>query len=493
MITLKLLKRKPCNEAQCILRYVENMFDGKEDQQPSVEYPIHITVLEYFNKLFSNERQLANSAKNLLEITSAMSSFDVNISHIAFELVDFAEEMATLSESNLAVVEQTTASMEQVNYTITNAADTLERLASDSEQLVQSNHGGLQQIREINDLKENVLRQSGIMGEQIGKLVEMANKVNEIVKGVEAIAEQTNLLALNASIEAARAGESGKGFAVVAEEIRKLADGTKKNLEGMNFFVNSIQEAAVEGKKSMDNTMRSTGEMSSKIDQITDTMGKNVNMLETVISDVHIINQSILGVKTAAGEINEAMEVSSRDAETLSQMTRQIHQDSIKCSEQAKSISGVDDRLSDTVKEMMHALHGSTNALDNKEFKENIIKAKSAHINWIDNLKRIVDENRVYPIQTNGAKCAFGHFYHALEVTHPSVIGEWKGLDSIHNELHSLGKDVIEAIKKGNQPEAQKYYLNAKELSVKIIKILDKLTSEVENQTKMGVNLFKSA
>ncbi len=55
-----------------------------------------------------------------------------------------------------------------------------------------------------------------------------SQKISEIVGLVTGIADQTNLLALNASIEAARAGEHGKGFAVVAEEVRKLAEETKK-------------------------------------------------------------------------------------------------------------------------------------------------------------------------------------------------------------------------------------------------------------------------
>ncbi len=85
--------------------------------------------------------------------------------------------------------------------------------------------------------------------QQCRKVNRILNKVNDIVNGVGAIAEQTNLLTLNASIEAARAGENGRGFAVVADEIRKLADDTKKNLEGMKLFVNSIQDAAKDGHK----------------------------------------------------------------------------------------------------------------------------------------------------------------------------------------------------------------------------------------------------
>ena len=393
---MKIFRKKPCDEARCILKYVENRFDGIDYQEPSADYPIHKSVLEYFNKLFSNENKMAAASKELLKITADMSNFDVNMSHTAYELIDFAEELATLSESNFAMVEQTTASMDHVNDTITNAAETLEHLAKDSEEVVQANHDSLIQINQVNDLKEEVLNDSNIMSKQIGNLVEMANKVNDIVNGVASIAEQTNLLALNASIEAARAGESGRGFSVVADEIRKLADDTKRNLEGMNFFVKSIQDAAIEGKKSMDNTLQSTQKMSVKIDLISNTMEKNVDMLKMVIKDVNEINQSISGVKNAANEINQAMDVSSRDAEKLNLMTQKIHQDALNSSEQAKQISYVDDELSNIVQDMMKSLHGSINAIDNKEFLNNIIKAKVAHTNWIHNLKRIVDEMRVF-------------------------------------------------------------------------------------------------
>ncbi len=65
--------------------------------------------------------------------------------------------------------------------------------------------------------------------EASGKLEQRVGSIQNVVELIKGISDQTNLLALNASIEAARAGEQGKGFAVVAEEVRKLAEQSKRS------------------------------------------------------------------------------------------------------------------------------------------------------------------------------------------------------------------------------------------------------------------------
>ncbi len=68
------------------------------------------------------------------------------------------------------------------------------------------------------------------------------NQVSEFAHTIGDITSQTNLLALNASIEAARAGEHGRGFAVVAEEVRVLAENSKKASESIKDIIDDIDE-----------------------------------------------------------------------------------------------------------------------------------------------------------------------------------------------------------------------------------------------------------
>ncbi|MBE5935851.1 MAG: methyl-accepting chemotaxis protein [Lachnospiraceae bacterium] len=69
------------------------------------------------------------------------------------------------------------------------------------------------------------------------------DEINALTGEILAISTQTNLLALNASIEAARAGEAGKGFSVVADEIRNLADETKRTVGNIQSVSTVVTEA----------------------------------------------------------------------------------------------------------------------------------------------------------------------------------------------------------------------------------------------------------
>ena len=68
----------------------------------------------------------------------------------------------------------------------------------------------------------------GESAEQIDLLARSTRRITDFIAIISQIADQTNLLALNAAIEAARAGVEGRGFAVVAEEVRALAEESRR-------------------------------------------------------------------------------------------------------------------------------------------------------------------------------------------------------------------------------------------------------------------------
>ncbi|MDK2866117.1 MAG: hypothetical protein PWP38_432 [Clostridiales bacterium] len=485
-------RKAPCEEAECILQHVESHILGEDTVEPKVEYPIHRNLLYFFKRLFNSEKKLSEVSKDVLSVAVSLSEFDVNMAYTSEKLVHFAEEMAELSESNLAIVEETNASMTQVSTTVTEASETLEHLSASSAELLNQNEEGLVQLNNVMQLKDNVIEEAEIMHRHIQHLIDMTDKVNEIVKSVGDIADQTNLLALNASIEAARAGESGRGFAVVAEEIRKLADSTKQSLEGMNNFVASIKKTAAEGETSMKTTLESTANMSEQITNVSDTLNGNMDLMRDAINGIHEINAAMSGIQISTEEINQAMNASSEDAQKLRYMTESIFDSAKESQVFAENIKAIDDKLSGNVKTMMDALNGGRNALSNEEFVRIIENAIASHKQWMKKLAQITETMTVTPLQTDGNRCGFGHFYKSIDVYNVELSDLWGQIDGIHKTLHANGGKVIAAVKNHQTDEARKYYQESTVCADKIMSIFNEIVAIVKKNESRKIQVFQN-
>jgi len=144
-------------------------------------------------------------------------------------------------------------------------------------------------IEEIAASASEVTRHQNALNEEIAKVKEYADNINQVMKFIKEIADQTKMLGLNAAIEAARAGEAGRGFGVVAEEIRKLSDDSKNTVSQIRELTAQIETALVNTLKASEISLRNTEEQAAATEEI----GASVEQLASMAQELNAIAENL--------------------------------------------------------------------------------------------------------------------------------------------------------------------------------------------------------
>lgn len=295
-----------------LLDDVEGAARGDLTVEAKVSADLLGAVADSFNLTIQNLREIVRQVKAVAEQVNKRATDSESFAHKnSSDALRMAEELAVTLQSVQVM-------NESIQRVAENAREAEEVARTSSVTALKGGEAVERTVSGILQIQETVSETA----RKVKRLAEASQEISKIVAIISQISSRTNLLALNASIQAARAGEAGRGFAIVADEVRQLADRSKKSLQEIEQIVLQIQSETGSVMEAMEEGIQQVLDVSEKSEQAKGALEDIIEVSNHIDQLVRSITADTIQQKEnsqAAAQVMQSVETVAQEASQESQ------------------------------------------------------------------------------------------------------------------------------------------------------------------------------
>lgn len=297
---------------------------------------------EQLNSAISNVSVLLAQISEVGNLVAAsaeeMLTKGEDMKNTTLEVASATQQMAEGAQQQAQQTDEASKMMDNVLMSVNVMANKAGLINNSALQGQQNSTQGLRTIDQVANSMVEIQDSASSTSSSINILSERSEEIASALSVITDIASQTNLLALNAAIEAARAGDAGRGFAVVAEEIRKLAEGSRKSAVDIEKVIREVQKDIHTTTRAIDNMelsvksgMDASKQAQSVFESIAQASDETLSLSKEIVEateqqrdSIHATAQNIEKIVIVAEETASGTEQVASSSRVLSQGMNEV-------------------------------------------------------------------------------------------------------------------------------------------------------------------------